>query len=284
MKTVTFDGGFTFDDPNLRWGDPAYQLEPGDPGYVPALLPNLEPQTKNKRMKRNSYFPTRQADQLVWIGNFNNKLPGYAAALGLTAGQVTAAGADCLWLVYVLQIWLPAARAWSLAATNAAAETQTGVGSVAQSLPVFTPPALPTGTVAVLPGALNRLFALVQQIKESGKCTDAIGKNLGIIGSEQSGPDLTVVQPVLGAAVLGNQVVVKWGWGGNGAYLESCEIQVDRGDGKGYGLLTVDTTPNYTDTQPFPATATRWSYRATYRAGDTRVGMWSQPVSVTVPA
>ena len=29
--------------------------------------------------------------------------------------------------------------------------------------------------------------------------------------------------------------------------------QVDRGDGKGYVLLTVDTTPNYVDTQPFPA-------------------------------
>ena len=34
MKTATFDGGFHFDDPNLRWGDPSYLLEPGAPGYV----------------------------------------------------------------------------------------------------------------------------------------------------------------------------------------------------------------------------------------------------------
>jgi hypothetical protein len=75
-----------------------------------------------------------------------------------------------------------------------------------------------------------------------------------------------------------------WGWGGNGDYLDSCEIQVDRGDGKGFVLLTIDTTPNYTDTQPFPATPTRWTYRAIYRANDAQVGVWSQTVSVTVPA
>jgi len=27
------DEGFRLDDPNNRWGDPAYQLEPGDPGF-----------------------------------------------------------------------------------------------------------------------------------------------------------------------------------------------------------------------------------------------------------
>jgi len=49
---------------------------------------------------------------------------------------------------------------------------------------------------------------------------------------------------------------VKRNWGGNVMHLDSCEIQVDRGDDKGYGLLTIDTTPGYTDTQPFPAART----------------------------
>jgi hypothetical protein len=62
----------------------------------------------------------------------------------------------------------------------------------------------------------------------------------------------------------------------------SCEIQVDRGDGHGFGLLTVDTTPNYVDTQPFPTAKTVWSYRAIYRGDDARVGQWSSPVSVAV--
>lgn len=57
---------------------------------------------------------------------------------------------------------------------------------------------------------------------------------------------------------------------------------MDRGDGKGFVLLTVDTTPNYVDTQPFPAAKTVWSYKAIYRADDAQVGQWSQPVSVAV--
>ena len=152
------------------------------------------------------------------------------------------------------------------------------------TLPVFTAPALPTGVVAVNPGALNRLFALIQLIKDSGKCTDTIATNLGILGSAQTGPDLTTIQPVIDAVVSGNQVNVKWGWGGNSAFLDICELQVDRGDGKGYGLLAFDTTPNYTDTQPFPGTRAIWTYRAIYRVGDSQVCVWSQPVSVTVPA
>ena len=34
MKPVTWDSGVSWDDPNLRWGDPSFLLEPGDPGYV----------------------------------------------------------------------------------------------------------------------------------------------------------------------------------------------------------------------------------------------------------
>ena len=86
------------------------------------------------------------------------------------------------------------------------------------------------------------------------------------------------------AVMSGSQVNVKWGWGGNTAYLDMCELQVDRGDGKGFGPLAFDTTPNYTDTQPFPAARAVWTYRAIYRVGDGQVGLWSQPVSVAVPA
>ncbi len=92
------------------------------------------------------------------------------------------------------------------------------------------------------------------------------------------------VQPAIAATIMGNQVNVKWGWGGNSAFLDSCEIWVDRGDGKGFVLLTIDTTPGYTDTQPFPAVSVKWTYKAIYRLNDAQVGLWSQPASVTVPA
>jgi hypothetical protein len=235
-------------------------------------------------MKRNTYYPVRQNDQIVWLGNFSSKLPALAVTLGLTAAQVSAAVADCGWLIYVQQSWLPAGRAWALSCTYAAAEAQTGDSSALMVLPVFAAPALPTGVVAVNAGALTRLFALVQFIKDSGKCSDTNATNLGIVGSAQTGPDLTTVQPVISAAIMGNVVNLKWGWGGNSAYLDTCEIQVDRADGKGYVLLTIDTTPGYTDTQPFPASSVKWTYKAIYRLDDAQVGLWSQPASVTVPA
>ena len=61
-----------------------------------------------------------------------------------------------------------------------------------------------------------------------------------------------------------------------------CELQVDRADGKGFVALCFDTTPNYTDSTPFPATPAKWTYQAIYHVGDHRVGQWSKPVSVTV--
>ena len=67
-------------------------------------------------------------------------------------------------------------------------------------------------------------------------------------------------------------------------FLDACEIQVDRGDGKGFNLLTMDTTPGYTDTQPFPATKIVWTYRSIYQVADARVGVWSQNVSIAVQA
>jgi hypothetical protein len=281
MIPVNYDSGIRFGDPNLRWGNPSYLLEPGDPGYVPPTPDVSEPKTKSKKMKHQNWYPLKQTEQIVWLSNFLTKLPGYATVLGLTTGQVTAAVADCHWLEYILELWLPAVRTFSLACTSALAEAERGTGTAVQVLPVFTPPALPPDTVAVAPGALTRIFALVQSIKNGGKTTDTINTNLGIVGSEAAAVDLTTVQPVISAKANGSQVQIKWGWQGNSAALDSCEIQVDRGTGT-FALLTIDTTPNYTDTQAWPGTKTIWTYKAIYRAADAQVGHWSQTVSVTV--
>ncbi len=179
-------------------------------------------------MTRNTYFPTRMGDEVNWLVNFINKLPLYATALGLSAAQVTAAVADALWLVYVMQAWLGAVRAFSLA------------------------------------------------------CTDAIATDLRIVGSEKTGPDYATLTPKIEVSLTATGVLVAWTWGGFAQYLDMIEIQVDRGDGKGWVLLTYDTTPGYTDTAAQPATPTKWKYRAIYRVGDQQVGQWSAEVSITV--
>ena len=286
MRIATFDSGdpeMYFDNPNLRWADPAYLLEPGDPGYVNPF-PSITNQTnKRKKMKHNNFFPIRKADQVVWLGNYALKLPDYATPLGLLPADVTGRVADCKWISHVLQTWLPATRAWSLACTDAATATLTGIGSGVQVLPVFTPPAVPATVAAVAVGALNRIFTQVAQIKASGKLTDAIASDLGIVGSEVVVPDLSTVRPVITAKVSGSSVEIKWNWQGNRAWLDGCEFLVDRGDSHGFVPLVIDTTPNYIDTQPFPVAKTVWTYKAIYRVDDHQVGLWSATVSVSVP-
>ena len=261
-----YDAPSTFYDSGIHYDEPP--------------VPPNQPPAKLKRMKRNTYYPSKSADQVIWLENFRNKLPGYASALGLTTPQRDAAVADARWLVYVLGSWLPAVRAFAPACTDAATLAQTGDGSALMVLSVFTASALPAGVVAVNTGALNRIFALVQIMKEASGFSEGIGTDLGVIGSAQTAPDLSTIQPVIDASLMSGHVDITWGWGGNGAFLDMLELQVDRGTG--WGPLAFDTTPNYTDTAAFPATPTRWKYRAIYRVSDAQVGQWSAEASVMV--
>ena len=69
-------------------------------------------------------------------------------------------------------------------------------------------------------------------------------------------------------------------WGNPGYVLEPGDP--DRSDSKGFRHLVTDTTPNYTDTEPFPTAKAIWTYKAVFFVDDAPVGQWSQPVSVTV--
>jgi len=124
--------------------------------------------------------------------------------------------------------------------------------------------------------------APVKSLKANANHNESIGDALSIEGARQSAPDLTTLKPEIEVEISGNRVEVDWGWQGNAAFLDLCEIQVDRGDGKGFVLLAYDTTPGYVDTAPFPAAPTKWTYKAIYRVDDAQVGQWSNPVSLVV--
>jgi hypothetical protein len=215
------------------------------------------------------------------LQTFKNGIGTYAAVIGVTAAQTTAQAADAAYFDYTLKcmkIMANSALQWT-AWKNLARRGGTPPASGAPIAPVF-----PTTVPAVALGIEARFRALVQATKTNANYNVAIGQALGIEGADQTAPDLTTIQPDIDAMISGNHVNVKWGWGGNSAYLDMCELQVDRGDGKGFVLLAFDTTPGYTDTQPFPATPVTWTYRDIYRVDDEQVGVWSNPVSVTVPA
>ena len=183
------------------------------------------------------------------LQTFKNTIANYSALLGVTAAQITAQAADATYFDYTLKCMNLMSNG-SLQWTGWKHLTRGGGTPPASGAPVA--PVFPTAVAAVAPGIEVRFRALVQLLKANPNYNETIGKALGIEGAQQVGPDLTTIQPQIDAIISGNHVNVKWGWGGNSAYLDLCELQVDRGDGKGFGLLAFDTTPGYTDTQPFP--------------------------------
>jgi hypothetical protein len=211
---------------------------------------------------------------------FKAAIDKYSDTLGVSADQVASQRTDANYFSYVLDSQGSDAERRA-AQWTAWKDIMRGDGSP-PTAGAPAPPALPGAVPPVAPGIEARFRALVKQVKAHANYNSAIGQALGIEGAAQTGPDLATVQPEITVEASGNTVVVGWGWGGNSAYLDLCEIQVDRADGKGFILLTYDSTPNYTDTQPFPATPAKWTYKAIYRVGDHQVGQWSKPVSLTI--
>ncbi len=278
---------YTFDspNPNVTWDG---IREPGDEGYVPPPQISVQPTTKPKKVKHNSFYPTNVPEQIIWLTNFFNKLIGHAPTLGVSEAICAAAVADARWLIYLLGTYLPAQRTWGKSNTDMVRDAQTGTGDAVMVLPTFNAPPLPPAdagaglpaVVPVKPGALKRIFSLVQVMQESPGYGEALATDLGTIGTEVSGPDMETIQPVIKVRIIGGQVFLDWGWDGHRAFLDMLQMQVDRGSG--YADLAYDTTPGYTDTHAFPATLTTWKYRAIYRVGDHQVGIWSAEVGIAV--
>jgi hypothetical protein len=274
-------------NPNVTWGG---ILEPGDEGYQAPPNLSVQPSTKPKKVKHNSFYPTNVPEQIIWLTNFFNKLIGHAATLGVSVTVCAAAVADARWLIYLLGTYMPAQRTWSRSNTDMMRDAQTGTGDTVMTLPAFNAPPLPPAdataglpaVVPVMPGALKRIFSLIQIMQESDGYGDALATDLGTVGTVVGGPDLETIQPVIKVRIVGGHVVVDWGWDGNRDFLDMLQIQVDRG--QGFVDLAYDTTPGYTDTQPFPAALATWRYRAIWRVEDAQVGVWSAEVSVNVGA
>jgi hypothetical protein len=274
MRFINWDDGYFFDDPNLRWGNPSYLLEPGDPGYTPPPLTTPKPK---KKMPKSNYIKANDDEFAAQLNTYKNNIGGYATTLGVLPAQVTAQAGDSAYFAYVLtchDIAAQLAQQWTVR-KDIIRKGGTPPPAGAPVAPVF-----PAAVTAVAPGVEPRFRALVQQNRTSANYNEGIGEALGTEGEEQTGPDLMTLQPEIKAQAAGSEVKISWGWQGFAAFLDMIELQVDRGSG--WQMLAMDTTPNYNDTQPFPATATRWKYRAIFRVGDARVGLWSNEVSVNV--
>ena len=146
-------------------------------------------------------------------------------------------------------------------------------------LPTFTAPALPTGVTAALPGALNRIFALIGNMKRHAAFTEAIGTDLGVIGpaetEKQTPRFLTELLQGSGCQCV---KLTLYKYTHMGVYIES------RRGGGAWEFLAIDTESPYLDERTLlaaPQPEVR-EYRMRFWDKDTANCDWTDVAKVTV--
>lgn len=262
------------------------------PAAPPSGPPSRNRDRKSKTMKRNDYYPNRQAEQPEWHTNFAAKLQQYGPALPLTTGQIANGAADNLLLAYGLGEWIVNVREFGPACTADLGRLLTGTGEAAFAFTGYAAPAapaLPPGADPVTPGALTRTFDLVQIIKRSPGYTEAIGLDMGVVGSEDTsgggssaGGSTDAVPRIKLSIEQGTDhqnVVLKFIKDGH----EGVWIEGRRGSG-GWEFLTTTTRSPWLDTRALlnATQAEVREYRARFWDGTQPKGDWCDVAKITV--
>ena len=146
-----------------------------------------------------------------------------------------------------------------------------------------TPPAWPiwngpaTAPIGLETGCGVKLRAIIKRWKSTPGYTEAIGEDLGIVGTEIN-VDPATAQPELRITLEAGHPKIS----ASPQDFDAVEIEVNRGDG--FGMLNVSTGSPVVDNHPLPAAGQSdvWTYRGIMRENGTRVGQWSLNVPVPV--
>jgi hypothetical protein len=131
--------------------------------------------------KTKYWWPATIANQLLFWANFISKLPMYATALNITTDEITAMGKDAASFIY-LYTYEAVVRAFLAAFMTYRRNLLTGKTPA----DIGAPPVCLIDTVPtpVLSALLNRLFAFVVLLKAQPGMTEAIRKDLQIVGDD----------------------------------------------------------------------------------------------------
>jgi len=217
------------------------------------------------------YYPHRDSERVLWHNTFSSKLATYATQLDLTTTDVNGAKADALYLAYIIG-FLESVLTYKQQLTAFKNILLNGINLGAL-------PALVSGTApaAVNAGIQKRTRSMVQRIKNHRNYTEAIGNDLGIIGSELS-IDPDQLKPVLKITLDVGKPHIKW----EKQNADSIHLYADHNDGRGYVFVANITRREYLDIIQTPAQPTVWKYKAIFVLNDEEVGLFSDEVKVTV--
>lgn len=233
-------------------------------------------------MKRQDYYPGTIDEQVAWLSNFAEHLPAHASALKIGRRDVEDAVADARWLMFVLGPWRRAVRAFSTSSTAALEQAQTGFSLGAITLPGYQPAELPEGVQPRPASALNRLFALVRQIKKAPAYNEEIGTALRLVtimdGRRHPCPTFRLSLKRVERRRIVILKVRKWG------RPQFC-VESRRGEEETWTRLGVGDLPTFKDERPnlTPGLPETRHYRVAYWASSHPVGEPSPEQSIDVP-
>lgn len=194
---------------------------------------------------KNSFFPTAEAGQIVWLTNYSSKLPVHGPVCGISEAEIKETLGDIRYYIWMLQHWHPAIQR---DAREATAFKQLMIsGSAVDGVPHPQASTFPDPPPVPAPGMQKRLFSQVVRIKASGNYNEAIGKNLGVIAISNSVdhpvPEFTVASEM---GATGPRVRIDFKkYGHDGIWIES---RINGGD---WAFLAIDTVKPYFDERAF---------------------------------
>ena len=215
-------------------------------------------------MKAQPYFPGDLANQLLFFVNLQTKYDGYAAALGLSPASQAKFKLTIAWLIWTWETHMPTRRNDSYAATAWRQNLTNGISNASTQTDPPVPAALTPPSQANPPvgpayyGMLTWLFSEIARWKKAEGYTDAMGADLGIVGSASTAH--TDPPTLWQGAVAQNSVEVCTNiYEHAGVWLES-----QRQGEAGFSFLATETTSPYVDNRPVktPSQAEWRDYRA----------------------
>lgn len=231
-------------------------------------------------MAKRTFLPRADADKVLWLKNFANKLPLYKVKYGITDAEVADMQNGALvydyWYNYTNQF-----KEYVQKLTAYRNELRDGVPSGALASVPPTPPVLGAAPAGSTAGIFVRVSSHVNTIKGRTVYSVPDGKDMGLEGAELAVLERASAKPTITLRpASGGHPEILWQKGG----MDAIDIYVKRNDGDEWQFLATDTIPNYTDTFALPASgqSALWKYKVIYRKDDEPAGQWSNEVSISV--
>ena len=225
-------------------------------------------------MTKQQYFTKAIPDQVFWFNNFGEKILAYETPLSLSSDQILKITGGVS-KFNLLVNYLKAIDTFKQAVTNFRNIFTKGTTEVMTSIPTLVAPSDPDGWVA---GYFAFIFNIVANIKTNANYTDAIGKDLGIIGAAPTF-DPSTFQPSVSAAynAASHSNLIKF----EISESEGSNIYSRKAGDTVWTFVAYDTHSPYHDTRPLavPGVPEKREYQAVAVLHSVQIGVPSAIVS-----